>query len=170
MTPEDFREARRYFEGAPLLYLSGLELTPEQTLIVTVDEASAEEDATPLETGDAQIDSVIGPALPITTRSGHRRFVVEFNPLVHAVTDETYFNPELDEDFSSPLRRREESLFLDWARARTHHLGNEAVGPLSHLALVTLDVVIDVCTRSAPEITVITLTDADLADCPPWER
>ena len=162
MTDEDFAEAQRLFEGVGNLYLVGLAMAADQRLLVTVDEASREDRPQPLETGNAAVDAALGPAYPVTTRPGHRRFVVEFEPVASAIRDESFAVPEDDEDFSSPLRRYSTSTFLDWVERGTFVQSDE--GPVRHVALVTFDVVIDVATQTLPEITVIRLTEADLAD------
>jgi hypothetical protein len=122
-------------------------------LTVWVDGAERSDEPGTAETGNAGIDRMLGPVHRIDVVPGSLRYEVIFADFIaFQVRNESFVLPEPNEDFSTHLRRYEKSAFLDHVRATTMAEGL-VDGPLMHIAVVTLDQVIDVATTVEPVIT-----------------
>lgn len=121
-------------------------------LTVWVDGAVAEPERASAETGNADIDRAIGPVRRITTNEGQRRYEVVFtNVLAFSVRMENFVIPEENEDFTTPLRRYQQSRFLEFIEAATFVRQMQSE-PIQHIAVVTMDQVIDVAVTEDPEV------------------
>ena len=162
MDLEEFVKARALFTGVHGLVLHSLSQPGEGTTVVTVDEIAPDPEAEVAPSGDEKIDRMLRHATPLSTRAGHRRYVIAFEGPAVMIRDESYAEGEEEEDFSSPLRTYVQSAFLDFVRESTF---SEAIdGPLTHVKLVTYDVVVDAAVRQVPEITVRRLGARDLME------
>ena len=163
----DFDDATGLLNAEDNLLFHDLSAGPTcDALTVQVDGAQVSERETTAETGDAEIDRILGPVRVIEPGPGSLRYTVEFAPCVaYLWRDESFVIPEEDEDFSLKLRRYDSSAFLDFIRAST--FAADAAGyPLDHFAIVTLDAVIDVICREAPRVTAHMLSPDDPGPLP----
>ena len=130
-------------------------------LTVWVDGAEASSRAGPAGTGNAEIDAALGPVHRIETVPGCLRYQIVFDDAVgYAVRNESFANPEAGEDYTTFLRDYQTSSFLTFMRERTFAEATREK-PLKHIAVVTLDLIIDVATFESPLITAKTLGPDD---------
>jgi hypothetical protein len=88
-------------------------------------------------------------AIEITDQS--LRFTIIFDRcLAHCLRDETFTNPEAEEDYSRKLRTYQQSRFLDFVNASTWTWEDDR--RLRHYAVVCLNVVVDIVCQDAPRI------------------
>ena len=118
-----------------------------------VDAAEPAEAESPLGSGSARIDRIIGPVRVIESGPGSLRYRIVFRDCVAwCWRDESYALPEDGEDTSTMLRRYATSAFLDYTR-RTGFAESMTEAPLEHFAVVTLDAILDVLCPEPPEVT-----------------
>ena len=118
-----------------------------------VDAADPSDTETPLGSGSARIDRIIGPVRAIGSGPGCLRYRIVFRDCVAwAWRDESYALPEEGEDFSTMLRRYRSSRFLDYCR-NAGFAESMVDRPLEHFAVVTLDAILDVLCPDPPEVT-----------------
>ncbi|MCC5984191.1 MAG: hypothetical protein JJU42_07490 [Rhodobacteraceae bacterium] len=118
-----------------------------------VDAAEPSDTQSPLGSGSARIDRIIGPVHAIESGPDSLRYRIVFRDCVAwAWRDESYALPEDGEDTSTMLRRYARSAFLDYTR-RTGFAESMTARPLEHFAVVTLDAILDVLCPDPPEVT-----------------
>lgn len=164
MNPDDatgLLNAERY------LLFHDLQAGPEfDGVILTVDAAEVTQTQTSAQTGDAEIDRILGPVRAIESAPGSLRYTICFAPCIaYTWRNESFVLPEKDEDFSLRLRRYGASSYLDFVRSST--FAEEAAGyPLEHFAVITLDAVIDIVCRDVPTVTAHMLDPDDPGTLP----
>jgi len=122
------------------------------TLIVEVVEGRLQPDPVQILTGSTELDKALGIGRVISTRPEYHRFRVKFvDYLTFAITNESYAQPEKDEDYSKKLRKYDTSTFLEYIRASTWAT-QDYPGPFTHYALVCSDHVINVASGAPPHI------------------
>ncbi|MGV3549890.1 hypothetical protein [Rhizobium sp.] len=161
---DDQAELRRSIDAIPYLYLEhfgpGDELLSLRLHVVEGIVASRrphdEKDSsfnTVVDTYEKVREIVTENASLIEVSPASRRFVITFDRyLAFCARDETFTNPEENEDFSKKLRTYDKSKFLDFVRSSTWSLDDQT--SLSHHAIVCLNVVIDVVCAGQPAISI----------------
>ncbi|MEJ6391416.1 hypothetical protein [Gymnodinialimonas ulvae] len=167
----NFDDATGLLNAERYLGFHGLRAGPayghdDTALSIEVDGADVSGREVAAGTGDDAIDRILGPVRAIETGPGSLRYTLRFDPCIaYTWRDESYVIPERDEDFTRKLRHYDQSAFLDYVTAST--FAAEAAGyPLEHFAIVTLDAVIDVICRDAPQVTARMLDPDDPGPLP----
>lgn len=149
------------------LRFHGLQAGPEfDAVTLWVDGAEVSDREEPAGTGSDEIDRILGPVRAIETGPGCLRYCITFhNCIAYAWRDETFALPERDEDFSTMMREKEASAFLDFVRASTR--AEESFdGPLRHFCVATLDAILDVICPEEPAVTAEMLDPDDPGPLP----
>ena len=133
---------------------------------VWVDGAELSDRTQPAGTGNADVDRILGPVRVVQTTPGCLRYEITFaDCIAYAWRNESYALPEPDEDFGTMLRRYQHSSFLDYVSAATF-AADAALGPLQHVAVVTLDAILDVVCPNDPTVTATMLGPDDPGPLP----
>lgn len=121
-------------------------------LRLVLHEARAENELSQIETGNADIDQILGEGYAIRSDPSFREFTITFENYVgFSIRSESYVNPEPEEDYSKKLRSYSKSTFLDFITNSTfaqQYLDE----PILHFAVVCSDHVVDVACTAPPTI------------------
>lgn len=146
--------------SCPYLFLVSYEEAPDVLdLRIVVHEARAEKELTSVNTGDAKIDRVLGDAYAVTSEPSFRAFTITFENYVgFSVRNESYANPEPEEDYSKKLRSYSQSTFLEFIQSSTfaHQIQDE---PILHFAVICVDHVVDVACAAPPHVELKSIGD-----------
>ncbi|WP_150526827.1 hypothetical protein [Roseibium sediminis] len=152
--------------SCPYIFLVSHEEAPDcLDLRIVVQEARAEKELSPIKTGDAKIDKVLGRGHAITSEPNFRTFTITFENYVgFSIRSESYVEPEPEEDFSRKLRSHSRSAFLDFIQKST--FADQVLDePILHYSVVCLDHVIDVACTALPIIECQSIAESQRA---PW--
>ena len=106
---------------------------------------------------DKVMETVTANSSLIEVTPESARFTIIFERyLAFSARDETYVIPEEEEDFSKKLRTYDRSKFLDFVESSTWYWDDQT--PLSHHAVVCLNMVVDIVCRGNPRISIAALT------------
>lgn len=150
MGSEDFATA---LNSCPYIFLVSYEEAPDLLdLRLVLHEARAENELSAIETGDAEVDQVLGEGYAITSDPSFREFTITFESYVgFSIRDESYAKAVREEDYSKKLRSYSKSAFLDFIEKSTfaQEVRDE---PILHFAVICSDHVIDVACAAPPTI------------------
>ena len=135
------------------IFLVSYEEAPDTLdLRLVVHEARAEKPLSQIDTGNARLDQVLGEGFAVRSDPSFREFRITFENYVgFSIRNESYVNPEPEEDYSKKLRSYPKSTFLDYIASSTfaQQLMDESV---LHFAVVCSDHVVDVACTAPPTI------------------
>lgn len=136
--------------------------TGRRRLCITVDGTRVDDEEQQPDTGNPELDAVLGKSRAIVVRPGCRRYQITFEDVTtFMVHDESTHVHEPHEDFTTPLRTYTQSRFLA-------HLAQESFADQvmpdapRHYRVATLDDIIDVASPDAPHVTSRVLMASDL--------
>ena len=121
-------------------------------LRLVVHEASAEDELSQIDTGNTEIDQILGEGYAVRSDPSFKAFTITFENYVgFSIRNESYVNPEPEEDYSKKMRSYSRSTFLDFIASSTfaQQIINE---PILHFAVVCSDHVVDVACTAPPII------------------
>lgn len=128
-------------------------------LVIVADECRMQESPVTDFSGSEIVDRVLGEAYPIESRPDYRSFKITFDGYVAvSVINESFAQPENNEDYSKKLRRYENSTFLDYLK-QTTFASDVYPGPFTHHCVVMNDHVINVACQDSPEVTMTTVRE-----------
>lgn len=145
--------ARSQLDACSDLYLISYEEAPEEMdLTLKVAEARTQWDVEAEKTGDEVLDIAFRGAHPVLTKAGYSEFTIVFEDYIcFAVSNETYVEPEPDEDYGKKLRYYEKSKFLDYIRNATWAT-NEFPGLILHYAVTCNRHIVNVACMREPVV------------------
>lgn len=139
--------------SCPYLFLVSHEEAPDTLdLQLVVHEARVENERSPIETGIANIDQILGDGYAVRSDPSSREFTITFeNYIGFSIRSESYVNAELEDDYSKKLRSYTKSTFLDFIDTST--FAQQCLDePVLHFAVVCADHVVDVACTTPPTI------------------
>lgn len=150
MVIEDFFTA---LNSCSHVYLVTYEEAPGSLdLRLVVHEARAESKLSRVDTGNSELDQILGQGYAIRTDAMCREFTITFENYVgFSIKNESYANPEPNEDYSKRLRSHTRSRFLDFIATSTF-AQQILEKPILHFAVVCENHVVDVACTEPPMI------------------
>jgi hypothetical protein len=140
-------------DSCSYIFLVSHEEAPDTLdLRIVVHEARAEKKLSQIDSGDAELDQVLGGSYAVKSDPSFKEFTIIFENYVgFSIRNESYVNPEPEEDYSKKLRSYPRSTFLDFIASSTfaQQVVNE---PILHFAVVCADHVVDVACAAPPII------------------
>ncbi|WP_170765304.1 hypothetical protein [Ruegeria lacuscaerulensis] len=158
MASEDYSTA---LNSCPYIFLVSHEEAPDTLdLRLVVHEARAEAELSQIDTGNAEVDQILGHGFAVRCDPSYREFTITFENYVgFSIRNESYVNPEPNEDYSKKLRSYTTSTFLDFIASSTfaQQYSDE---PILHFAVVCSDHVVDVACTAPPAIEMNTIAES----------